>query len=61
MHAAYPRLDMIRSLTDAIVAQVAKNPTNAPRYSIPGEFLRERETFGRTRLEHACRSSRWGN
>ncbi|MFD8460943.1 HD domain-containing protein [Streptomyces antimycoticus] len=61
MHAAYPRLDMIRSLTDAIVAQAAKNPTNAPRYSIPGEFLRERETFGRTRLEHACRSSRWGN
>ncbi|MGW4072157.1 HD domain-containing protein [Streptomyces asiaticus] len=61
LHAAYPRLDMVRSLTDAIVAQAAKNPTNAPRYAIPGEFLRERETFGRTRLEHACRSSRWGN
>ncbi|TMU96558.1 HD domain-containing protein [Streptomyces sp. DASNCL29] len=61
VHAAYPRLDMVRSLTDAIVAQAAKNPTNAPRYAIPGEFLRERETFGRTRLEHACRSSRWGN
>ncbi|MFJ9456215.1 hypothetical protein ACIRST_14135 [Kitasatospora sp. NPDC101447] len=61
VHAAYPRLDMIRSLTDAIVAQAAKNPKNAPRYASPGEFLRERETFGRTRLEHACRSSRWGN
>lgn len=61
IHAAHPRLDMIRSLTDAIVAQAAKNPQNAPRYAIPGEFLRERETFGRTRLEHACRSSRWGN
>ncbi|WP_331743162.1 HD domain-containing protein [Kitasatospora sp. NBC_01300] len=61
VHTAYPRLDMIRSLTDAIVAQAAKDPKNAPRYSIPGEFLRERETFGRTRLEHACRSSRWGN
>ncbi|MGV9849080.1 HD domain-containing protein [Streptomyces sp. NPDC003442] len=61
VHAAYPRLDMIRSLTDAIVAQAAKNPKNAPRYAIPGEFLRERETFGRTRMEHACRSSRWGN
>ncbi|MGK4580245.1 HD domain-containing protein [Kitasatospora sp. HPMI-4] len=61
VHAAYPRLEMIRSLTDAIVAQAAKNPKNAPRYTIPGEFLRERETFGRTRLEHACRSSRWGN
>ncbi|MEU8974614.1 HD domain-containing protein [Streptomyces monashensis] len=61
VHAAYPRLDMIRSLTDAIVAQAAEDPKNAPRYTIPGEFLRERETFGRTRLEHACRSSRWGN
>jgi hypothetical protein len=61
VHAVYPRLDMVRSLTDAIVAQAAKNPKNAPRYTIPGEFLRERETYGRTRLEHACNSSRWGN
>lgn len=61
VHAAYPRLDMIRSLTDAIVAHAATNPGNAPRYTIPGELLRERETFGQTRLELACRSSRWGN
>ncbi|MFE2376575.1 HD domain-containing protein [Streptomyces sp. NPDC059398] len=61
VHAAYPRLEMIRSLTDAIVAQAAKNPRNGPRYAIPGEFLRERETFGRTRMEHACGSSRWGD
>ncbi|MFJ9174074.1 HD domain-containing protein [Streptomyces sp. NPDC102360] len=59
LHTAYPRLDMIRSLTDAIVAQAAKNPKNAARYTIPGEFLREREDFGRTRMEHACRASRW--
>ncbi|WP_406629972.1 HD domain-containing protein [Amycolatopsis sp. WGS_07] len=61
VHLAYPRLDMIGSLTDAIVAQAAKNPGNAPRYSIPGEFLLERREFGRTRMEHACRSSRWGD
>ncbi|WP_275460692.1 HD domain-containing protein [Streptomyces noursei] len=61
LHTAYPRLDMIRSLTDAIVAQAAKDPKNAPRYTTPGELLRERQTFGRTRLEHAYRSSRWGN
>ncbi|MFG2227633.1 HD domain-containing protein [Streptomyces sp. NPDC048644] len=61
VHAAYPRLEMIRSLTDAIVAQAAKNPANGPRYSIPGEFLRERQAFGRTRMEHACSSSRWGD
>ncbi|MFC9225116.1 hypothetical protein ACFT8W_31075 [Streptomyces hygroscopicus] len=42
LHHAYPRLEMARSLTDAIVAQAAKDPRNAPRYSIPGEFLRER-------------------
>ncbi|MFE7114142.1 HD domain-containing protein [Streptomyces sp. NPDC057654] len=61
VHTAYPRLHMIRSLTDAIVAQAAKTPKNAPRYAIPGEFLRERETYGQTRMELACRSSRWGN
>lgn len=61
VHTAYPRLDMVRSLTDAIVAQAAKNPKNAPRYAIPGEFLREREIFGRTRMEHSCRTSRWGD
>ncbi|MFJ4655780.1 HD domain-containing protein [Nocardia sp. NPDC088792] len=61
VHAVYPRLDMARSLTDAIVAQAVKNPKNAPRYSFPGEVLRERETFGRTRMEHSYGSSRWGN
>ncbi|GLV75884.1 metal-dependent phosphohydrolase [Streptomyces hygroscopicus] len=48
IHHAYPRLEMARSLTDAIVAQAAKDPRNAPRYSIPGEFLRERGKFGQT-------------
>ncbi|MEU7043180.1 HD domain-containing protein [Streptomyces varsoviensis] len=61
VHGAYPRLDMARSLIDAITAQAAKDPKNAPRYTIPGEFLRERETYGRTRMEQACRSSRWGD
>lgn len=61
IHSAYPRLEMARSLVDAIVAQAAKNPKNAARYTIPGEFLRERQTYGQTRLELDCRSSRWGN
>ncbi|WP_028927237.1 HD domain-containing protein [Pseudonocardia acaciae] len=61
IHTAYPRLDMVRSLVDAIVAHAARNPGCAPRYAVPGELLREREAFGRTRLEHACRTSRWGN
>ncbi|MFD2468290.1 HD domain-containing protein [Amycolatopsis silviterrae] len=62
IHAAYPRLNMVRSLTDAIVAQAAKNPTkNAPVPSVPADFLRERAADGETRLERASRSSRWGN
>ncbi|HEX4225406.1 MAG TPA: HD domain-containing protein, partial [Pseudonocardiaceae bacterium] len=61
VHAAYPRLDMARSLIDEIVAHAAKNPNNGPRYSLPGELLRERESFGRTQLELAYDSSRWGN
>lgn len=61
IHGAYPRLDMVRSLIDEIVAHAAKSPANAPRYSTPGEFLRERREFGRTRLEHDCHTSRWGN
>jgi hypothetical protein len=61
IHAAYPRHDMVRSLTDAIVAQAGKHADSAPPYSVPGEFLRERQHYGRTRLEHACRLSRWDN
>ncbi|EFL11789.1 predicted protein [Streptomyces sp. AA4] len=60
IHAAYPRLEMVRSLTDAIVAQAAKNPRNAPIPSVPADFLRERAADGETRLERASHSSRWG-
>ncbi|WP_037354096.1 HD domain-containing protein [Amycolatopsis orientalis] len=61
IHAAYPRLEMVRSLTDAIVAQAAKSPKNAPVPSVPADFLRERAADGETRLERAARTSRWGN
>ncbi|MFD4253442.1 HD domain-containing protein [Amycolatopsis thermoflava] len=61
VHAVYPRLNMVGSLVDAIVAHGAANPANAPRYSVPGELLRERQEYGRTRMEHAFRVSRWGN
>ncbi|AGT87093.1 hypothetical protein B737_6429 [Amycolatopsis mediterranei RB] len=61
IHAAYPRLAMVRSLVDAIVTQAAADPANAPRYSVPGELLRERRTAGESRMEQAARSSRWGD
>ncbi|WP_031469670.1 HD domain-containing protein [Sciscionella sediminilitoris] len=61
VHAVYPRLNMIGSLVDAIAAQASRSARNAPRYSIPGELLREREVYGRTRMEQSFHSSRWGN
>jgi hypothetical protein len=60
IHDAYPRLTMVRSLTDAIVERAARSAAAAPRYSIGGEFLRERRTDGITTLERAAASCPWG-
>jgi hypothetical protein len=60
IHAAYPRLDMVRSLVGAIVERAARCPAAAPRYSIGGELLRERQANGITDMELAATSSPWG-
>ncbi|NIH83794.1 HD domain-containing protein [Amycolatopsis granulosa] len=60
IHAAYPRLAMVRSLTDAIVERAARSDAAAPRYSLGGELLRERQTDGVTTLELAAASCPWG-
>jgi hypothetical protein len=60
IHAAYPRLAMARSLVEAIVERAARSPAAAPRYSIGGELLREREANGITGMELAAASSPWG-
>jgi len=60
IHAAYPRLAMVRSLVDAIVAHAARSPAAAPRYCIGGELLRERQANGITSMELAAASSPWG-
>ena len=59
IHAAYPRLMMVPSLVEAIVAQAARSPAAAPRYSIGGELLRERQANGITTIEIAAASSAW--
>jgi HD domain len=59
IHAAYPRLRMVRSLVDAIVERAARSPAAAPRYSIGGELLRERQANGITTMEIAAASSPW--
>ncbi|MEO7729655.1 MAG: metal-dependent phosphohydrolase, partial [Kofleriaceae bacterium] len=59
IHAAYPRLAMERAVVDAIVAQAQDQPAKAPRYSIAGELLRERQALGITTLEQGAALSRW--
>ncbi|MER5356602.1 HD domain-containing protein [Kitasatospora sp. NPDC002551] len=60
IHAAYPRLSMVRSLVDAIVERAARSEDAAPRYSLGGELLRERRAGGLTELERAAASCPWG-
>lgn len=60
IHAACPRLDMVRSLVDAIVERAARSPAAGPRYSIGGELLREREASGITEMELTAAASPWG-
>ncbi|MCX5554586.1 HD domain-containing protein [Streptomyces sp. NBC_00038] len=60
IHGVYPRLDMVRSLVDAIVERAAQSDAAAPRYAIGGELLLERQTNGVTRMEVAAASSPWG-
>ncbi|MER7702577.1 HD domain-containing protein [Kitasatospora sp. NPDC097605] len=60
IHAAHPRLSMVRSLVDAIVERAARSEAAASRYTIGGELLRERRAHGVTELERAAASSPWG-
>jgi hypothetical protein len=60
IHAAYPRLAMVRSLVDAIVERAARSPAAGPRYSIGGELLRERQANGITDMELSAAESPWG-
>ena len=60
IHAACPRLMMVSSLVEAIVAQAARSPAAAPRYSLGGELLRERQANGITGMDLAAASSPWG-
>ncbi|AKS34292.1 HD domain-containing protein [Mycolicibacterium goodii] len=64
IHAEYPRFDMASAVIDAVADHAASNPaSNAPRYTPPGEILRERTEFGVTTPERmiADGGSRWGN
>ncbi|GAA2663581.1 HD domain-containing protein [Streptomyces lunalinharesii] len=60
IHAAYPRLAMVRSLVDAIVERAARSDAAAPRYALGGELLRERRADGVTSLERTAAACPWG-
>lgn len=61
VHDRYPRLDLARCLTDAIVGQAKDHPQKAPPYTLPGELVRERASSSGTGLERLAAQGRWGS
>jgi putative intracellular protease/amidase len=62
IHAAYPRLDLARELTDAVVATARRDPRAAPPYCLADQLARERGVAPFvTRLELAAARGRWGS
>jgi hypothetical protein len=59
IHHSYPRLSMVSSFVDAVIAHAATSPEAAPAYSMPGDLLRERTAEGTTTMEQAAINSRW--
>ncbi len=61
IHEAFPRLEMARALTDAIVDHATRSAAAGAGYSLPGEVLRERRTNGISGLELGAAASVWGS
>lgn len=61
IHAAYPRRQMVKTLTDAIVAHASRSENAAPIYSMGNLFVMERRVIGYTQLEIlAAGHAPWG-
>lgn len=60
IHAAYPRLEMVRHLTDEVLAHGAHSETAAPPYAIAYHLAREREADGVTIMERGVVNGPWG-
>ncbi|WP_415394508.1 HD domain-containing protein (plasmid) [Rhodococcus globerulus] len=62
IHSSYPRHNMTTTLMDAVYNHAKSHPSAAPRYTSPGEILRERTEAGITIVEEAVAAgTRWGN
>ncbi|MFI9509137.1 HD domain-containing protein [Nocardia sp. NPDC052566] len=59
IHADYPRLNMARSVVDAIVAHAARSAEAGSPYSVGGALLRERRDHVVTSMERAAAASLW--
>lgn len=61
VHSNHPRLNMVTALVDDIVRHAARSPQAGARYTLGGEFVRERAEPGAvTFLERTASTSRWG-
>ncbi|MFJ2788934.1 MULTISPECIES: hypothetical protein [unclassified Streptomyces] len=61
VHRDHPRLNMVTALVDEIVRHAIRSPQAGARYTLGGEFLRERaEPRATTFLERTAPASRWG-
>jgi hypothetical protein len=60
IHDRFPRLHMERALVEAVIAHAGNSPDAAPRFSMPGDLLREYRTDGTTSMERDAFTSRWG-
>jgi putative intracellular protease/amidase len=61
IHRRYPRLQIARNLTDAIVDQARGRPQKTPSYSLPAGLVTERSHDPCvTRIERHALASRWG-
>ncbi|MEU7220414.1 HD domain-containing protein [Nocardia iowensis] len=62
IHAAYPRLNMVKVLTDAIVDHASRSDDSAPIFSLGNLLTKERQATGVTELELLTAGvSPWGD
>ncbi|MFK0112931.1 HD domain-containing protein [Streptomyces sp. NPDC091217] len=60
IHAAYPRLEMVRHLTDVVLAHGARSETAAPPYAMAHHLAQERAADGFTTMERGVINGPWG-
>lgn len=60
IHAAYPRLQMVRHLADEVLAHGARSETAAPPWALAYHLAQERAADGVTSMERGVVNGPWG-